>query len=238
MKRLRIGLVVLVAAAACAAPAAARDRVVTIASDGPGPEAYDRVFVHQIGPKQAERVLVLMPGTIGGAGDFTLLGRDLTKRVDDLQVWAIDRRSQALEETAIFEQALAGRADPAGDVRPLPRLAQQRRPARRPLRVPRSEHGSRSRASGAWRWRSRTPARWSARRGRRGRQVLLGGHSLGASLTAAYAAWDFDGKPGYRGRRRPGADRRRPARAASTPTTSRRPSSRSPSSRPRTRSWT
>ena len=29
-------------------------------------------------------------------------------------------------------------------------------------------------------------------------KVWLGGHSLGASLTAAYAAWDFKGKPGYK----------------------------------------
>jgi pimeloyl-ACP methyl ester carboxylesterase len=28
--------------------------------------------------------------------------------------------------------------------------------------------------------------------------VILGGHSLGASLAAAYAAWDFDGRPGYK----------------------------------------
>ena len=28
--------------------------------------------------------------------------------------------------------------------------------------------------------------------------MVLGGHSLGASLTVAYAAWDFNGKPGYR----------------------------------------
>ena len=28
--------------------------------------------------------------------------------------------------------------------------------------------------------------------------MILGGHSLGASLTAAYAAWDFNGKPGYK----------------------------------------
>ena len=34
--------------------------------------------------------------------------------------------------------------------------------------------------------------------GRGGREVILGGHSLGASLTAAYAAWDFHGKPGFR----------------------------------------
>ena len=31
-----------------------------------------------------------------------------------------------------------------------------------------------------------------------GREVLLGGHSLGASLTAAYAAWDFGGRAGAR----------------------------------------
>ena len=31
-----------------------------------------------------------------------------------------------------------------------------------------------------------------------GTSVLLGGHSLGASLTAAYAAWDFGGDPGYK----------------------------------------
>ena len=35
-----------------------------------------------------------------------------------------------------------------------------------------------------------------AKRG--GRSVVLGGHSLGASLTLAYAAWDFGGKPGYK----------------------------------------
>ena len=33
--------------------------------------------------------------------------------------------------------------------------------------------------------------------GKGGREVILGGHSLGASLTAAYAAWDFNGKPGF-----------------------------------------
>jgi pimeloyl-ACP methyl ester carboxylesterase len=32
---------------------------------------------------------------------------------------------------------------------------------------------------------------------RQGKRVILGGHSLGASMTAAYASWDFDGHPGY-----------------------------------------
>ena len=30
------------------------------------------------------------------------------------------------------------------------------------------------------------------------RQVILGGHSLGGSTTVAYAAWDFNGHPGYK----------------------------------------
>src|ERR671938_236530 len=38
------------------------------------------------------------------------------------------------------------------------------------------------------------------RRARAGgrRQVLLGGYSVAASMAAAYAAWDFSGRPGYR----------------------------------------
>ena len=35
-----------------------------------------------------------------------------------------------------------------------------------------------------------------ARRG--GRKVILGGHSLGASMAVAYAAWDFKGRAGFR----------------------------------------
>src|SRR3954462_12803470 len=36
-----------------------------------------------------------------------------------------------------------------------------------------------------------------ARRG--GRTVVVGGHSLGGSIAAAYATWDFGGRPGARG---------------------------------------
>jgi pimeloyl-ACP methyl ester carboxylesterase len=32
--------------------------------------------------------------------------------------------------------------------------------------------------------------------GERGRRVVMGGHSLGGSITTAYATWDFGGKPG------------------------------------------
>ena len=158
MKRVLVAVVLVVVGCltVTTAPAAAVDKLVTFTSDGPGPESLDQVYAHQIGPKRAERVLVLMPGTPGGAGDFTLLARDLVKRVDDLQVWAIDRRSQALEDTSVFAQALDGQKSlqemfdyylgwvtnggtPADHFDFLD--------ARR----------SRSLASGEWRWRSRRP---------------------------------------------------------------------------------
>ena len=34
------------------------------------------------------------------------------------------------------------------------------------------------------------------RRNEVGGKVVLGGHSLGGSITTAYATWDFNGKPG------------------------------------------
>ena len=150
-----------------------------------------------MGPSSADRVLVLMPGTMGGAGDFTLLGRILTKRVDDLQVWAIDRRSQALEDTTYFEQTLAGRHSVQEMFdHYLGWLTNGGSPPDHYRFVDTSTLGF------AREWGMKTAlddARKVVRAaGRGGREVILGGHSLGASLTAAYAAWDFHGKPGFK----------------------------------------
>ena len=197
----RRGLALIVATAALlmvAAPgASAADRVVTIESNGPGPDSVDRVFVHQMGPKQADQVLVLMPGTIGGAGDFTLLGHDLVKRVDGLAVWAIDRRSQALENTAVFDSALNGETSlhDAYDYY-LGWLTNGGHPADHFQFLNGDDYPF------AREWGMKTALK-DARKvvleaKAPGRRVLLGGHSLGASLTAAYAAWDFGGRAGAR----------------------------------------
>src|SRR5918995_3594644 len=101
----------VLAAVLVAAPAWAQTSTIE-GGKAPGPKRYDRVFVTKFGPRDADRVLVLVPGTIGGAGDFTLVARDLIDRIPNLQVWAVDRRSQALEDTSRFEQVLAGAATP------------------------------------------------------------------------------------------------------------------------------
>jgi len=181
----RIALALAVALALCA-PASAAERNVTVKGvAAPGPAKYDRVFVQQVGPRRAGRVLVLVPGFLGGAGGIAPVARDIVKRVPGLQVWIVDRRENAFEDTSGFE-----RRDPAE--------AQD-------YYLDRFAYRSVSDESVPYvgRWGLRVALgdlRKVILRARAGgrRQVILGGHSLGASTTVAYAAWDFGGRPGHR----------------------------------------
>lgn len=145
-----------------------------------------RVTVY--GPAQARHVLILVPGLGGGAGNFALIGPELVRRVPDLQVWALDRRGDALEDATGFSAdpdtayryyferlSLGGRAFDPNRARARPEAARW--------------------GLGANLADLRTVVR---RAGRGGRKVLLGGHSLGAATALAYAAWDFGGRPGHR----------------------------------------
>ena len=183
---------------ALAAPAAARESLEVVATPpGPGPTAYNQVEVHKFGPAKAKNVLVLMPGTAGGAGDFTLDARHLVKSVDGLQVWAIDRRSQAFEDTAVFEQADRGEVSledmfdyylgwlgGASPPRHFNFLNVNDYPFTRDWGMEVALNDARAVVLKA--------------RDKGKRRVALGGHSLGASLTVAYAAWDFNGRPGFK----------------------------------------
>ena len=165
---------------------------------GPAPRGSIACSSTSSAPPTARHVLVLMPGTQGGAGDFTLTARYLERAVDDLQVWAIDRRSQALEDTTVFAQALDAARSASSRCSTTTSAGSQRRP---PPTTSSSSTPTQSRVRarvGDEGRRSTTPARSSAAARHGGRSVILGGHSLGASLTAAYAAWDFHGRPGYK----------------------------------------
>ena len=198
--RALILLLALVAAFAAAfaysSPAQGRERMITVETKGPGPSEFDLTEVHQFGPAKPEQVLVLMPGTAGGAGDFTLVARELVDRVPGLAVWALDRRSQVLEDTSVFEAALAGDATLQEMFdHYLGWITNGGTPADH------FEFLDAATVPFAQRWGMKVAlqdARKVVRVARRGgAEVLLGGHSLGASLTAAYAAWDFRGKAGF-----------------------------------------
>jgi len=181
----------------CAAPAAATEKQISVRSDGPGPSQFDSIDVHTFGPKKPDQVLVLMPGTQGGAGDFTLLARELARSQKGLAVWSLERRSQVLEDTSMFERADDGQAglQEMYDYY-LGHLTNGGTPADH------FDFLDTSTVPFAADWGMATAledARAVVRKAAKGgRSVLLGGHSLGASLTAAYAAWDFDGEPGWK----------------------------------------
>ena len=183
---------------ALAAPAAAREARVTVPTPaGPGPAQFNQVWVDKYGPKNGEHVLVLMPGTIAGSGNFTLTARYLVKHVDDLQVWAIDRRSQALEDTTVFAQALRGEKSLQEMFDYYLGYLDGATPPTHHVFVDGPSHPY----AREWGMKvaledARAVVRKARAKGKR--KVILGGHSLGASLTTAYAAWDFNGRPGYK----------------------------------------
>jgi hypothetical protein len=173
------------------APASARAAAVfsVPGTRGAGPARYDRVLVERFGPASARTVLVLVPGGTSGAGVFGFVGPALARRVRGLQVWAVERREQAFEDTSVIErgdpnQALAyylqGQPIDGHTFRPPP--------------------ASEVRFMASWGLRLLLgDLHRVVRRARAtGRRVILGGHSLGASVAEAYAAWDFRGRPGYR----------------------------------------
>ncbi|MEI2701806.1 MAG: hypothetical protein V9E83_05310 [Baekduia sp.] len=181
---------------ATAASAPAAEITVTGWNDAPGGRSYDKLPVTTYGPSSAKTALVLIPGTGGGRGNFALLGKELPKRVPGLQVWAVDRRSEKLEDTSVFAAALRGEKTPqqaldyyvgwlgGSDVQPRytpPDTAKLAFAANWGLRVLMED-----------------TRRVVLAAKKRGLRVILGGHSLGASATLAYAAWDFNGDPGYR----------------------------------------
>jgi hypothetical protein len=183
MARLVLGFS-LVLMLVVASPAAAVDRYVPMkVPPGPGPAKYDRVFVKQLGPAGAENVLVLVPGTNGGAGGIVPVARDIARRVPRTQVWIVDRRQQAFEDTSVFSM---------GD----PQRAQDYYLGFQYERV----SGEDAKFVADWGLRLQlADLRSVIRRARAGgRRVFLGGHSAGASTAVAYAAWDFAGRPGYR----------------------------------------
>lgn len=190
------GLIGCLVALALAAPAVAAPRLRTMDGvDAPGPGRYDKVGVIEQGPAKADHVLVLVPGTSGSGTYFRPFATDLVRRLDGWQIWSVERRENLLEDHSRLNAAKAGRISVRqlfdyylgwlGDPTPPPRHFEPVADAD----VPFARQWGMRVAVGDLR---RVIA--AARRG--GRTVVLGGHSLGGSITTAYATWDFRGRPG------------------------------------------
>jgi hypothetical protein len=161
------------------------------------PARYDRVGVLEVGPRRAPNILVLNPGTSASAAYFAPLARTVVGKTDGWQVWAVERRENLLEDHSVLNRAKRGRAN--GQELFDYYLGFLTNPGISPHfeLIPDAEVGF------AREWGMRVQIedlrRVVRRAQRRGRRVVLGGHSLGGSITTAYATWDFGGRPGARG---------------------------------------
>ena len=158
------------------------------------PKNLNRVGILQVGSPKAKKVLVLNPGTSASAAYFVPLAETVAAMLPDWQVWAVERRENLLEDQSVLDQAKAGTvngqqlfdyylgflADPS--ITPHFELIKDAdvdfahdwgmrveiEDLHRVVKLARKHHG----------------------------QVVVGGHSLGGSITTAYATWDFHRKAG------------------------------------------
>src|SRR4051794_37037759 len=218
----RLPLVVLLTMLALAAPASASVRFERIPGfRSPGtPAKYDKVGILKIGSTKAKNVLVLNPGTSAGAAYFAPLAKSIVAHAPQWQVWAVERRENLLEDQSVFDRAKAGTATPKqvfdyylgwlddSSISPHFQL------------IPDSQ------VTYARQWGMNTEIqdlrRVVVKAEKLGGKVVVGGHSLGGTITTAYATWDFNGKPGARGSQGSSSSTAAAARRRSRPT--RRPS--------------
>lgn len=139
------------------------------------------------GPAKPRTILLLMPGFLGGAGSFDRLARQMVALQPQTAVWTVDRRSNLLEPQA--------RVAAAGPAR-LAQIVQDGLPPRSKESVSYMRDWGLEVALRDWRVAVREARTLT-------RNVFIGGHSMGGSLTGLYAAYDFNGPPVDAGR---GAD--------------------------------
>jgi hypothetical protein len=172
----------------------------------PTPSQYNRVQVLRYRvdatPARAARaVIIAMPGFLGGAGSFDPMARAIVARSATgeapVEVWAVDRRANLLEDLRGMHTAerlndpeIAARYYNDRDLSIGDRSFSDPTAATDPSLAYMSEWGLASTLNDLRAVINRVP---NPRE-----HVVLMGHSLGASIVEAYAAWDFDGTPGYR----------------------------------------
>ena len=208
MKRLLLPLLALVACAPAVLPLSATvpnpidlQRVLAERVEIPGfaeqhtPDALNKaLFVRYSLPKtgKASAVIVLMPGFLGGVSNFDRLARNVVSLNPSLEVWAVDRRSNLLEDHRVLDAAYRQRD-------PLIAWAHHIRDASKPDGFKPLEAKD---VAFMGYWGLQVHLEDLRRvvqlaRGFGGR-VILGGHSLGAAMVSLYAGWDFAGTPGFK----------------------------------------
>jgi pimeloyl-ACP methyl ester carboxylesterase len=185
------------AVAAAGAAGATKFQWVAGYDDPATPDNLDKVGILKVGPKRAPNVLVLNPGTSASAAYFRPLAKVIARETDDWQVWAVERRENQLEDHSVVDAAKDGTATPQQ------LFDYYLGYLNNPAIDPHYETVQDSSVPFARGWGMQVEIedlrRVVLKASKRGGKVVVGGHSLGGSITTAYATWDFNGTPGARG---------------------------------------
>ncbi|MDQ2935692.1 MAG: alpha/beta hydrolase [Chloroflexota bacterium] len=164
-------------------------------NDPATPDNLDRVGVLKIGSPFARNILVLSPGTSAGSGYFKPLADDIVNRTHGRwQVWSVERRENQLEDHSVLNKFKQGQANSQQLFDYYLGWLNNPSITNHFQLIPDA-----SVAFGRG-WGMNVEIedlhRVVEAAHRFGRTVALGGHSLGGSITTAYATWDFNGKAG------------------------------------------
>ncbi len=192
-----IGLGAAVAAPAASAGSLVRfDRIQGVDSSGT-PARYDKVGILKTGPRRAPNILVLNPGTSASAAYFEPLAKTIVSKTRGWQVWSVERRENLLEDQSVFNKAKAGKATTKQVFDYYLGWLADSSITKHFQLIPDAD------VAYAKNWGMKVEIgdlhRVVRRAQAHGRHVVVGGHSLGGSITTAYATWDFNGKPGAKG---------------------------------------
>ncbi|WDT94238.1 alpha/beta fold hydrolase [Thermoleophilum album] len=160
------------------------------------PAKYDRVGILAVGSRKAPNILILVPGTSASSTYFVPLAEDIVRKLPRWQVWAVERRENLLEDHSVFNLAKRRKVTEQQVFDYYLRWITTPSITKHIRLIPDSE------VAFARNWGMRTEIEDLHRvvqlARKRGRHVVLGGHSLGGTITTAYATWNFGGKPGAR----------------------------------------
>ncbi|HEY6652627.1 MAG TPA: hypothetical protein VI028_00725 [Solirubrobacterales bacterium] len=200
-KPFRFAMAALAVAAVCAVFTPAAGAKVPVSFEvmrgfpSPGtPENLNVVGVLKVGDPRADNILVLNPGTSASAAYFQPLARTIAKTLPDWQVWSVERRENFLEDQSVLNRLKQGTASTTDLFRYYLGWTTDSSISPHYQLIPDSQ------VPFAREWGMNTEIQDLRvvvnAAASHGRNVAIGGHSLGGSIATAYATWDFNGRPG------------------------------------------
>ena len=196
----RSRLLLPLAALALALTPSAAEAVTTSFQRMPGfdapntPSAYDRVGVIKVGREKAGHVLILSPGTSASATYFVPVAKKIVKDARNWQIWAVERRENLLEDHSFLDRLKLGPTTPREVYEYYLGYLTDESITQHFQTIPDED------VAFGREWGMRVAVedlrRVVAEASEKGRTVAMGGHSLGGSITTAYATWDFPGGAG------------------------------------------